>query len=114
VFDEDRYFDVFVEYAKKSPTDLLIQINLCNRGPDSASVHVLPTLWFRNFWSWWPDLPKPSLRELKTVGGDSAVAASEDDIGDYYLHCEGRPPLLFTENETNNQRLHGSPNAGST
>jgi hypothetical protein len=112
VFDADRYFDVFVEYAKKSPTDILIQINLCNRGPDSASVHLLPALWFRNFWSWSPDLPKPSLRELKTVGGDSAVAASEGDIGDYFLHCEARPPLLFTENETNNQRLYGSPAIG--
>ena len=112
VFQEDRYFDVFVEYAKKSPTDILIQINLCNRGPDTASVHVLPTLWFRNLWSWWPDLPKPFLRELTTEGDVGAVAASDADIGDYVLHCEGKPPLLFTENETNNQRLFGSPNAG--
>ena len=112
LFQEDRYFDVFVEYAKKSPTDILIQINVCNRGPDTASVHVLPTLWFRNLWSWSPDLPKPLLRELTTEGRLGAVAASEADIGDYVLYCEGKPRLLFTENETNNQRLFGSPNAG--
>ena len=68
IFEEDRYFDVFVEYAKKSPTDILIQINVCNRGPDTASVHVLPTLWFRNLWSWSPDSPKPLLRELHCGG----------------------------------------------
>jgi hypothetical protein len=61
IFNEDRYFDVFVEYAKAAPTDILIQISLCNRGPDEAVVHVLPTLWLRNVWTWWPDEPKPSL-----------------------------------------------------
>ena len=64
VFDEDRYFDVFVEYAKETPTDILIQISVCNRGPDAAPVHVLPTLWFRNVWTWWPETPKPSLRAV--------------------------------------------------
>ena len=63
IFNEDRYFDVFVEYAKASPTDILIQISICNRGPDEAVVHVLPTLWFRNIWTWWPDEPKPSLKD---------------------------------------------------
>ena len=109
VFDNDRYFDVFVEYAKKSPTDILIQIRLCNRGPDVALLHVLPTLWFRNLWSWWPDLPKPSLQ--KFAGGSSVgVAASDPEVGDYVLHCENSPSLLFTENESNNERLFGSPN----
>ena len=112
VFDEDRYFDVFIEYAKKSPSDILIQINICNRGPDAASVHVLPTLWFRNLWSWWPDLRKPSLWELAAEDGVAAVAASNAELGDYVLHCEGTPALLFTENDTNNQRLFGLPNAG--
>ena len=64
VFDDDRYFDVVVEYAKAAPTDILIQITICNRGPEAASLHVLPTLWFRNTWSWWPDQPKPSLRQV--------------------------------------------------
>jgi len=112
VFDGDRYFDVFIEYAKNSPTDILIQINVCNRGLDAGSVHVLPTLWFRNLWSWWPDSPKPCLRELTTGAGLGAVAASGAEIGEYFLHCEGAPALLFTENETNNQRLFGLPNAG--
>ena len=64
VFNQDRYFDVFVEYAKETPTDILIQISVCNRGPDPAPVHVLPTLWFRNVWTWQPETPKPSLRAV--------------------------------------------------
>jgi hypothetical protein len=110
VFNDARYFDVFVEYAKQSPTDILIQINLCNRGHDTASVDVLPTLCFRNFWSWWPDLPKPFLQKF-AAGSGVGVAASDPEIGDYILHCEGNPLLLFTENESNNERLFGSPNA---
>jgi hypothetical protein len=110
VFNDNRYFDVVVEYAKKSPTDILIQINLCNRGNDPALLHVLPTLWFRNLWSWWPDLPKPS---LQTGGGDSgaSVMASDSEIGTYVLHCENNPCLIFTENETNSERLFGVPNS---
>ncbi|HTJ89130.1 MAG TPA: glucosidase [Acidocella sp.] len=110
VFNDSRYFDVYVEYAKKSPTDILIQISLCNRGPDPASLDVLPTIWFRNWWSWWPDLAKPSLRAL-TVDGGVAVAASDPEIGDYVLYCENNPDLLFTENESNHERLSGVPNA---
>ena len=64
VFNEDRYFDVFVEYAKAEPRDILIKISLCNRGPEAATLHVLPTLWFRNTWTWWPDQPKPSLQAI--------------------------------------------------
>src|ERR1700756_5247613 len=63
IFNDDRYFDVFVEYAKATPTDILIQVSVANRGPEEASIHVLPTLWFRNPWTWWPDQPKPSLRQ---------------------------------------------------
>jgi hypothetical protein len=63
VFNGDRYFDVFVEYAKQTPEDILIQINVCNRGPEAATLHVLPTLWFRNIWTWWPDTPKPVLKQ---------------------------------------------------
>ena len=110
IFNEDRYFDVFVEYAKVSPTDILIQINLCNRGPDEAVAHVLPTLWFRNIWAWWPDEPKPSLKAASGKNGAGAIATTDALLGDYFLHCEGHARLLFTENETNNERLFGTAN----
>src|SRR6516162_8522090 len=110
IFDEDRYFDVFVEYAKAAPTDLLIEISLCNRGPDESVIHVLPTLWFRNLWAWWPEEPKPSLTDASKGNGISTIAASSALLGDYFLHYEGQPLLLFTENETNNQRLFGTVN----
>jgi Glycosyl hydrolase family 63 C-terminal domain len=109
IFNEDRYFDVFIEYAKAAPTDFLIEINLCNRGPEESLVHVLPTLWFRNLWSWWPEEAKPALKDASKDGA-AAVAASDALLGDYFLHCEGDPQLLFTENETNNARLFGSAN----
>jgi hypothetical protein len=84
-FNEDRYFDVFVEYAKAGPSDILIQISICNRGPEAATLRVLPTLWFRNTWTWWPDQPKPSLREEKEISGIGTVAASHAELGDYLL-----------------------------
>jgi Mannosylglycerate hydrolase MGH1-like glycoside hydrolase domain len=111
VFAADRYFDVFVEYAKQGPTDILIQISVCNRGPEAAALHLLPSLWCRNFWSWWPEQKKPLLKAASAENGASTIAASDAALGTYYLHCEGRPSLLFTENETNNQRLFGSANA---
>jgi hypothetical protein len=111
IFNEDRYFDVFVEYAKQAPEDILIQISVCNRGPEPATLHVLPTLWFRNTWTWWPDTPKPSLRQVDGRKGAVAVAASHTALGERYLYCEGDAPLLFTENETNNERIFGTPNA---
>jgi len=111
VFDEDRYFDVFVEFAKQSPEDLLIQISVVNRGPEAAEIDVLPTLWFRNTWTWWPGTPKPSLKQVSGQNGAQAVAASHADIGERYLYCEGDAALLFTENETNNKRLFGTLNA---
>jgi hypothetical protein len=110
IFNEDRYFDVFVEYAKASPTDMLIQISVHNRGPAESVVHVLPTLWARNTWSWWPEAPKPSLRAGPRRAGAAVIAATDAQLGDYFLYCEGNPLLLFTENETNNQRLFGSAN----
>jgi len=110
IFNEDRYFDVFVEYAKAAPSDILIRISLCNRGPEAASLHVLPTLWFRNSWTWWPDQPKPSLRRRPSEN-TVTIETSHADLGGFFLHCDGNPNLLFTENDTNNERIFGKPNA---
>ena len=110
VFNSDRYFDVFVEYAKQTSEDILVQISVCNRGPEPAKLHVLPTLWFRNTWTWWPGTPKPSLRQITGKIGSAAVAASHAQLGERYLYCDGDTALLFTENETNNNRIFGTPN----
>jgi hypothetical protein len=109
IFNDDRYFDVLVEYAKAAPTDMLVQISIYNRGPDDSVIHVLPTLWFRNTWTWWPEQPKPSLRDASRNGA-VVIAATEASLGNYFLYCEDRPHLLFTENETNNERLFGTAN----
>ena len=111
VFNQDRYFDVFVEYAKQTPEDILVQISVCNRGPESATLHVLPALWFRTTWTWWADTPKPVLRDVTARKGFRAVSASHTQLGERYLYCEGEVPLLFTENETNKERIFGTPNA---
>jgi hypothetical protein len=108
IFSENRYFDVFVEYAKAAPTDTLIQITVCNRGPEAATLHVLPTLWFRNSWAWWPEQSKPSLWKVTGTDEVATIAASHAELGDYWLQCEGNPHLLFTENETNNERVFGT------
>ena len=113
IFAGDRYFDVFVEYAKDGPEDLLIQISVVNRGPEAAELQVLPTLWFRNTWTWWPGTPKPSLKSARGQKGAQAIAASHAELGERYLYCEGDVPLLFTENETNNHRIFGSPNVSA-
>lgn len=113
IFDDDRYFDVFVEYAKNSPDDILVRINVHNRGPETARLHVLPTLWFRNTWSWGIDDLKPDQKPgqrptLRAV--ETAIQASHQDLGEYWLYCDGDAELLFTENESNAQRLWGQPN----
>jgi hypothetical protein len=108
VFDQDRYFDVFVEYAKESPEDILVQITVHNRGPETAEVHVLPTLWFRNRWSWGRDNPRPSLKASNE--NNAAVCAKEQHLGERFLYCDDQPPFLFTENETNATRLFNTPN----
>ena len=110
VFRDDRYFDVVVEYAKASPEDCFVQITVTNRGPESAPIHLLPTLWFRNTWSWWPGKGKPSMAAATGPGGTSVVAAIHPELGDRWLYCDGAPSLLFTENETNTERLVGVPN----
>jgi hypothetical protein len=109
VFNDDRYFDVFVEYAKEGPEDILIRITVYNRGPETARLHLLPTLWFRDTWSSPGDNQKPLLR----AAGASVIQVSHSELGDYSLHCDGNPELLFTENETNTQRLWGQPNASA-
>jgi hypothetical protein len=110
IFNTDRYFDVFVEYAKRTPEDVLIQISVSNRGPEPAPLHVLPTLWFRNTWAWQPDAPKPSLKQVTSNQATQAVATSHQTLGESYLYCEGEVPLLFTDNDTNNERIFRTPN----
>jgi hypothetical protein len=111
VFDRDRYFDVFVEYAKASAEDVLIQITVYNRSPESAHLHVLPTLWFRNLWSWQGKPGRPILEQTGGTAGQSVVRAVDDKLGVRYLYCEEEAPLLFTENETNTLRIFGVPNS---
>jgi hypothetical protein len=111
VFAGNRYFDVFVEYAKAAHDDMLIRITLCNRGAEPALLHVLPTLWFRNVWTWWPESLRPALRAAAGGSAHSKILASHAELGDYALYCEADVPLLFTENETNARRLFGEPNA---
>ncbi len=114
IFDEGRYFDVEVTYAKAAPDDISIRIAVSNRGPDSASLELLPTLWFRNTWSWGPDRTEcdeqPRLAALK---GRAAIRAEHELLGEWVLECgrgpEGDPELLFTENETNTQRIFNQP-----
>ncbi|MDQ7823669.1 MAG: glucosidase [Candidatus Eremiobacteraeota bacterium] len=114
VFDHDRYFDVFAEFAKEAPDEILIKITACNRGDSEAPLHILPTLWFRNTWSWAREgeekPPKPVLEAINGPKGSTALKASHHELGNYYFICEGEVPLLFTENETNNERIFGTRN----
>jgi hypothetical protein len=106
IFDEDRYFDVFIEYAKAESEDTLIRISVHNRGPEAAQIHVLPTLWFRNTWTWEHDSRKPVIGQID----GNKIHASHHELGDYTLQCEGATELLFTENESNNEKLWGHVN----
>jgi len=106
VFDADRYFDVFVEYAKADPEDLLIRISVHNRAPEAAGIHLLPTLWFRNTWSWKEATTKPLLGQ----SAEGTIIASHPQLGDRTMYCEGAPAIIFTENESNAGRLWGQPN----
>jgi hypothetical protein len=107
IFDDDRYFDVFVEYAKGDPEDILIRLSVHNRGPEAAQVHLLPTLWFRNTWSWEKDEPKPVMRQHS----EGAILVSHPQLGhDFTLQFEGAAELLFSENESNASRLWGQAN----
>jgi hypothetical protein len=119
IFSENRYFDVVVEYAKAAPKDILARIEVFNRGAEEASLHVLPTLWFRNTWSWGPDREepwaRPSLKVSTAPDAAAAVLAEHEMLGNYVLACDrgplGAPEMLFTENETNKEKLFGQHNA---
>jgi Glycosyl hydrolase family 63 C-terminal domain len=120
-FDDNRYFDVFVEYAQADLDDILMRVTVHNRGPDSAPIHIVPQLWFRNTWDWKPGIAKSSIKHV-----DGAVTAHHSHLGDFEWHADGaevpgelqmrshglRPTFLFTDNETNSQRLFGTPNTG--
>ena len=107
VFDDGRYFDVSVEYAKNTPEDLLIRLTVHNRGSVPAVLHLLPSLWFRNTWSWSRvSMSKPRLTRLD----DRTLGAYHAELGERYLYCDRPVPLLFTENETNTERVFGVPN----
>ncbi len=106
IFDEDKYFDVFVEYAKAEAEDILIKITIANRGNEDAEINVLPTIWFRNEWTWNGKKPTSNL----SAAGDSSITIYEETLGPRSLYFDGSPELLFTENETNNERLFASKN----
>ncbi len=107
IFDDDRYFDVFIEYAKADVADILLRIEIVNRGPVEATIHVLPTLLFRNTWSWTNDLGRPRFN-----GGSPRIAVSHPDLAPMTLEFEGAPTVLYCENDTNVERLFGQPRAG--
>ncbi len=110
IFDEDRYVDVVVEYAKASPEDVLMQVTVTNRGPDEAEVRVLPTLWFRHTWSWAGGTEVPALRTLAGPG-IAAVAIEHSELGPLWCCSDGTPRVLMTNNETNDERIFGTPNS---
>ncbi len=110
IFDEDRYFDVIVEYAKGAPDDIVMSVTAHNRGPDRATLHLLPTLWFRNTWSWGDDTPKPSITAVDGADDSTSARAAHPELGDWMLTADASARLLFCDNETNNERLFGAPN----
>ena len=114
IFDDGRYFDVFVEYAKATSEDILIRITAWNRGPETARLHLLPTIWFRNLWSWKddPEQIKPKLERMADVQGMPLMRVYHPQYGERWLFAEGSPQLLFTENESNLRRLFNAPNRG--
>src|SRR5687768_12065573 len=108
---DQRYFDIVLEYAKVDADDIFIRLTATNRGPEAAPLHLLPTLWFRNTWSWGADKRLPTLRASSDrFTHCPAIQAMHHGLGEYKLHCDGAPDLLFTENETNTERLFASRN----
>lgn len=110
IFNDNRYFDIFVEYAKDSPEDILIKISITNQGTEEKTLHLLPTLWFRNYWSWVNKYDKPLLQVAKSDDNFSVIEASHPTLGERWLYCNGKSQLLFTENDTNTERLFGASN----
>jgi Glycosyl hydrolase family 63 C-terminal domain len=116
IFAEERYFDVSVEYAKATPTDVLIRLTIANRGPQAADIHVLPTLWFRNTWSWGAIEEESTARPSISAGENARLTAVHETLGTYHLAYEaasGAPECLYTDNDTNRVRLFGVPNEGA-
>jgi hypothetical protein len=111
VFDNDRYFDVFVEYAKSDVEDIVIKITICNRGEDTAPIDILPTLWFRNTWSFGKVKKKPVIKKCKSIVGNVVLKTDHEEIGKHFLYCQKPDSVLFTENETNTKRLYNMKNA---
>jgi hypothetical protein len=109
IFDQGRYFDVLVEYAKATPEDILVRVSVTNRGPEPSEIHLLPTIWFRNTWSW-DHSERPRLHRIKDVKNASVVQLCHRYYGHRWLFCQGAPELLFTENETNTRRLYNHDN----
>src|SRR3990170_3260270 len=110
IFNDDRYFDVFIEYAKADTHDLLIKFTIHNRGPETASLHVLPQVWYRNTWSWGYDNYKPEM----FLDDENNIKMNHRTLGDYYLTAEGNYDVLFCENETNTRRLYNFPKEGTS
>ena len=111
VFDDDKYFDIFVEYAKADVEDICIRLTAHNRGDEAAPLHLLPTIWFRNRWSWYEKANKPVMRETENDAPNlSTIHLNEEKLGDYLLTCENSANLLFTENETNFRKIYGGAN----
>ena len=110
IFDEDKYFDIFIEYAKNTDEDVFIKITAHNRGDEEKPLHILPTLWFRNTWSWFDNVEKPRLKVYDQKQEYSIIEAAHPSLGRRWLYCQNSEGLLFTENETNNRLLFGSEN----
>ncbi len=110
VFNDDRYFDIFVEYAKQTDDDILIQITAINRGDLNQTLHLLPTIWFRNTWSWTSDAKKPVLQAVQSMQSCDVIQATHETLGERWLYCQADGEMLFTENETNNHRIFQTDN----
>jgi hypothetical protein len=110
IFNENRYFDILVEYAKDDPDDVLIRVTASNRGPSPAPLVLLPQLWFRNTWAWSKDAPRPTLAALEPLGDVSVIETNQEHLGRFWLYVQGADELLFTENESNAERLWGASN----
>jgi hypothetical protein len=113
IFDDDRYFDVFVEYAKETPEDVLMRISIVNRGPETACLHLLPTLWFKDDWTWFVGNERPRIAVMESGGGELVLQTTHRRMEPYWLYCESALEVLFTENESNRERLYGVPNTSA-